>query len=259
MLPDGLRIAGALAREDPRDALVLPSAPSAHGLDAVVAALGPTPRIGTSSVRRAAALTRAFPGATFHPDPRQRRYAAAQARRWRLRRPRAGRSRPQAARARGAHLGVRCPVDVCVPAPGQGIVAIEIAEAAARADARRRRRDHRCRRDGGAPRRARGRAGAWRRVSDAARRARAHRRAGDRRQRRRRVARRQPACVRAASRDAATGGRMPRRAPAKKLDARSSCSAALPKYSRHSSPAVESRGAAAALSISSAPVPARPI
>ena len=130
-LPDGLRIVGAIAREDARDALVLPSASSAHGLDAVVAALGPTPRIGTSSVRRAAELTARFPGATFTPirgnvDTRLRKLDAGEADALTL--AAAGLKRL----GLEARISAFLPVDVCVPAPGQGIVAIEIAEAAAR-------------------------------------------------------------------------------------------------------------------------------
>ena len=131
-LPDGLRIAGAIAREDPRDALVLPASASARGLDAVVTALGPTPRIGTSSVRRTAELTARFPGATFTPirgnvDTRLRKLDAGEADALTL--AAAGLKRL----GLDARISAFLPVDFCVPAPGQGIVAIEIAETAARA------------------------------------------------------------------------------------------------------------------------------
>ena len=131
-LPEGLRIAGAIAREDARDALVLPSAASAHGLEAVVAALGRTPRIGTSSVRRTAELTARFPNATFTPirgnvDTRLRKLDAGDADALTL----------AAAGLKRLGLETRIsallPVEVCVPAPGQGIVAIEIADVASRA------------------------------------------------------------------------------------------------------------------------------
>src|SRR5688572_25815590 len=90
ILPDGLSIAGTLAREDPRDAVVLPlrdqgsgsreqgSAAGAQGpglraqgettdLETLIAMLGPTPSIGTSSVRRIAQLTRLIPEGRFSP------------------------------------------------------------------------------------------------------------------------------------------------------------------------------------------------
>jgi hydroxymethylbilane synthase len=68
VLPDGLTIAAVLPREDPRDALVLPHpGVEPRELEAIVGALGQAPRMGTSSVRRVAQLTRLFPGATFLP------------------------------------------------------------------------------------------------------------------------------------------------------------------------------------------------
>src|SRR5512134_1344981 len=68
VLPDGLDVGAVLPREDPRDALILPeSAAGQFSLDEIVRALGRAPRIGTSSVRRTAQLTRLFPGAAFLP------------------------------------------------------------------------------------------------------------------------------------------------------------------------------------------------
>src|SRR6185295_8073088 len=69
VLPDGLVIAGVLPREDPRDAVVLPSGSSftLATIDDLVAVLGQSPSIGTGSVRRIAQLTRLFPGARFMP------------------------------------------------------------------------------------------------------------------------------------------------------------------------------------------------
>ena len=128
-LPDGLRLAAALAREDPRDALVLPAASSARGVERVVAAIGPAARVGTSSVRRAAELASLLPGATFagirgNVDTRLRKLEAGDcdvlvlAAAGLIRLGLAGR------------ISAALPDDVCVPAPGQGIVAVEIAEAA---------------------------------------------------------------------------------------------------------------------------------
>lgn len=113
--PDGLVIAAALAREDPRDALIL-TAPGAPTV------------IGTGSPRRIAQLRRLFPAARFDPirgnvDTRLRKLddgavdalvlACAGLRRLGLQ----GRiSRPLA-------------VTECVPAPGQGVIAIETRSA----------------------------------------------------------------------------------------------------------------------------------
>src|SRR5579872_6603700 len=70
-LPEGLTIAGVLPREDPRDAVVLPTGPfSARRIEAVAdlgPALGHAPTIGTSSVRRVAQLRRLLTGAHFTP------------------------------------------------------------------------------------------------------------------------------------------------------------------------------------------------
>jgi hydroxymethylbilane synthase len=126
LLPDGLTIAGVLPREDPLDAVVLPtSGATSPTIDGLVAALGQSPSIGTGSVRRIAQLTRVFPGARFTPirgnlDTRLRKLdsgeydalvlAAAGLRRLGF----------------ASRISVRLPADACVPAPGQGIVAIEI-------------------------------------------------------------------------------------------------------------------------------------
>jgi hydroxymethylbilane synthase len=132
VLPDGLTIAAVLPREDPRDAVILPGGASTpSSLEAIVSALGPEPRIGTSSVRRIAQLARVFPGARFLPirgnlDTRMRKLdsgdydalvlAAAGLRRL----------------SHGHRISATLPVDACVPAPGQGIIAIEIREGDAR-------------------------------------------------------------------------------------------------------------------------------
>ena len=145
VLPDGLDIAAVLPREDPRDALVLRAAARRVDFDAALAHLGEMPAIGTGSVRRIAQLAAVLPQATFAPirgnvDTRLRKLddgdydalvlAAAGMRRLGL----------------GARISAAIPVDVCIPAPGQGIVAIEI-RADDRARARRGgRRDDRARR-----------------------------------------------------------------------------------------------------------------
>jgi hydroxymethylbilane synthase len=127
LLPDGLEIAGVLQREDPRDAVVLPASRGVHAqsLEELVAALGPSPSIGTASVRRIALLTRLFPNARFEPmrgnlDTRLRKLdegehdalvlAAAGLRRLGF----------------ASRITFTLPLSACVPAPGQGIIAIEI-------------------------------------------------------------------------------------------------------------------------------------
>jgi len=126
ILPEGLSIAGVLPREDPLDAVILPSSVrmKADTTDALVYALGDAPSIGTGSVRRVAQLLNLFPGARFenvrgNVDTRLRKLeegqfdaivlAAAGLRRLGF----------------GAHISLTLPVNICVPAPGQGIVAIE--------------------------------------------------------------------------------------------------------------------------------------
>ena len=133
VLPEGLEVGAVLPREDPRDAVILPhpggaSPPAAHpyeNLEELVRVLGREPRIGTSSVRRVAQLTRLFPGARFLPirgnlDTRLRKLdtgdfdaivlAAAGLRRLEF----------------TARISALLPADACVPAPGQGIIAVEI-------------------------------------------------------------------------------------------------------------------------------------
>ena len=129
-LPAGLHIGAALEREDPRDALLLPAGENARGFDLTVAALGDSPRIGTSSVRRTAELRAVFPLARFLPirgnvDTRLRKLDAGECDVLVL------------AVAGVKRLGLEArisavlPVDVCLPAPGQGIVAVEIADGCA--------------------------------------------------------------------------------------------------------------------------------
>jgi hydroxymethylbilane synthase len=124
-LPDGLVVAAVLPREDPRDALVLPGAPDAAGdLASVRAALGASPAIGTSSIRRSAQLRGLWPGA---------RFAAVRGNvDTRLRKLDGGEFDAMVLAAAGLkRLGhehrITLPLsfDDCVPAPCQGIVAIE--------------------------------------------------------------------------------------------------------------------------------------
>jgi hydroxymethylbilane synthase len=166
LLPEGLTIAAVLPREDPRDAMVLPvtvrlkpdptyedqkadnprerlSASSAASASYVASGfsrttdapvltiedlllhLGQSPRIGTGSVRRVSQLTRLMPGANFgairgNLDTRLRKLdggdydalvlAAAGLRRLGF----------------SSRISLALPASACVPAPGQGIVAIEI-------------------------------------------------------------------------------------------------------------------------------------
>ena len=128
VLPEGLAIAGVLPREDPRDALVLPAGHAVEqDLDRIRHDLGHSPRIGTSSVRRIAQLASFTSAAQFLPvrgnlDTRLRKLdsgdydalvlAAAGLRRL----------------ERGARISALLPVELCVPAPGQGIIAIEIRQ-----------------------------------------------------------------------------------------------------------------------------------
>ncbi len=122
--PD-LAVAAVLPREDPRDALVLPGGIEHPDLATALTHLDETPVIGTSSVRRIAQLAAAIPQARFAPirgnvDTRLRKLdggeynalvlAAAGMRRLGF----------------GGRISAAIPVETCVPAPGQGIVAIEI-------------------------------------------------------------------------------------------------------------------------------------
>ena len=127
LLPEGLTIAAVLPREDPRDAVVLPV--RANGaivsLEDLLLHLGQSPRVGTGSVRRVSQITRLMPGANFlairgNLDTRLRKLdggeydalvlAAAGLRRLGF----------------ASRISLALPASACVPAPGQGIVAIEI-------------------------------------------------------------------------------------------------------------------------------------
>lgn len=128
ILPHGLTIAAVLPREDARDALVLAhGAGSAIPIDEVFRRLGATPRIGTSSIRRAAQLTRLIPGARFAPirgnlDTRLRKLDAGEF------------DTIVLAAAGLTRLGYQERISaclspgMCVPAPGQGIIAVEMRD-----------------------------------------------------------------------------------------------------------------------------------
>lgn len=124
LLPGGLIVAAALPREDPRDALVLPSAEQVADLAAARARLGDRPRIGTSSVRRSAQLASLFPNASFLPlrgnvGTRLRKLDDGECDAIVL--AVAGLKRL----GRADRISLALPLDACIPAPGQGIVAIE--------------------------------------------------------------------------------------------------------------------------------------
>jgi len=136
VLPDQLVIGAVLEREDPRDAIVLPRVVDTPlSVEELVRELGREPRIGTSSVRRVAQLTRLFPGAHFLPirgnlDTRLRKLDSGGFDAIVL--ASAGLRRLQ----QSARISAYLPVAACVPAPGQGIIAVEIRDGdAATADA----------------------------------------------------------------------------------------------------------------------------
>jgi hydroxymethylbilane synthase len=140
-LPEGLAIGAVLPREDPADALVLPGQDRGRGSSSALAGnttadfdiaairerIGRTARIGTGSVRRSAQLRRLFPRASFQNvrgnlDTRLRKLDAgdydllvlAAAGLLRL--------------GFDSRISMKVSLDDCIPAPGQGIIAIEIRD-----------------------------------------------------------------------------------------------------------------------------------
>jgi len=126
-LPQGLGVSAALPRGDPRDALVRPADHAVGTGDdpkTLVRSLGPAPQIGTGSVRRVAQLSLQFPHARFmqirgNVETRLRKLDAGEY------------DLIVLAAAGLVRLGLANRIsgllsfDECVPAPGQGIVAIE--------------------------------------------------------------------------------------------------------------------------------------
>jgi hydroxymethylbilane synthase len=123
-LPEGLVIAATLPREDPRDAFVLPAGQQGD-VAAAFAGLGRAANIGTGSIRRIAQLSAAFPGAVFSPirgnvDTRLRKLDGGEYDALVL----------ATAGLRRLGFAERITTTIhprqCVPAPGQGIVAVEV-------------------------------------------------------------------------------------------------------------------------------------
>lgn len=124
VLPEDLVVAAVLPREDSRDALVVRDSSTGGEIRDIIARLGSSPMIGTSSVRRSAQLWSVIPGARFAPvrgnvDTRLRKLDAGEFDALVL--AVAGMKRLGFSdRISGA-----IPHPDCVPAPGQGIVAVE--------------------------------------------------------------------------------------------------------------------------------------
>jgi hydroxymethylbilane synthase len=128
VLPEGLDIGAVLPREDPRDAIVLRVHAGREDFAAALLRLEGDAVIGTGSIRRAAQLRNVLPHARFagirgNVDTRIRKLeagdfdalvlAAAGMRRLGL----------------DGRIGACIPLELCVPAPGQGIIAVEIRSA----------------------------------------------------------------------------------------------------------------------------------
>jgi hydroxymethylbilane synthase len=125
LLPDGLAIAACLPREDPLDAVVLPTGHRTTGWPAVSAELRLGIVVGTGSVRRMAQVAGVLRGARFEPirgnvDTRLAKLDSGQY----------GALVLACAGLRrlgfGDRISASIPLEECVPAPGQGIVATEI-------------------------------------------------------------------------------------------------------------------------------------
>jgi hydroxymethylbilane synthase len=131
VLPDGLAIAACLPRADPRDAIVLPRGEPPRDLAAILARLNGGSTLGTGSARRIAQLASLVPRARFEPirgnvDTRLAKLDSGKVDALVL--ASAGLERL----GFGPRISAAVPVEQCVPAPGQGIVAIEIRAGDAR-------------------------------------------------------------------------------------------------------------------------------
>jgi hydroxymethylbilane synthase len=126
ILPDGLDVGAVLEREDPRDAVVASSIVDRPSSIDELQTLGAA-RIGTGSVRRIAQLKAVFPEASFvdvrgNLDTRLRKLDAGDYELLVL--AAAGLRRLGFA----SRISTSLPIDVCVPAPGQGIIAVEVRD-----------------------------------------------------------------------------------------------------------------------------------
>jgi hydroxymethylbilane synthase len=126
-LPAGLMIAACLPREDPRDCLVLRAVSGEVSWEDAVARFDGSGSIGTSSIRRTAQLRRLLPGVSFGPirgnvDTRLHKLDAGAFDALVL--------ACAGLRRLGFEQRISTPLPVarCVPAPGQGIVAVEARE-----------------------------------------------------------------------------------------------------------------------------------
>lgn len=124
VLPEDLVVAAVLPREDSRDALVVRDSSTGGEIRDIIARLGSSPMIGTSSVRRSAQLWSVIPGARFAPvrgnvDTRLRKLDAGEFDALVL--AVAGMKRL----GFSERISAAIPHPDCVPAPGQGIVAVE--------------------------------------------------------------------------------------------------------------------------------------
>jgi hydroxymethylbilane synthase len=125
VLPAATAIAAVLPRADPRDAFALPNAPTVRDIADAVARMGDSPTIGTSSVRRVSQLSMILPRARFEPvrgnvDTRLRKLDAGGFDALVL--AAAGMTRL----GFGGRITAAIPIADCIPAPGQGIVAVEV-------------------------------------------------------------------------------------------------------------------------------------
>jgi hydroxymethylbilane synthase len=123
--PATLAIAAALPREDPRDALILPGGAGRMPFAVALRRMPARPAIGTGSVRRVAQISARAPGARFlsvrgNVDTRLRKLDAGEFDAIVL--AAAGLKRL----GHGRRISAFFEIDQCVPAPGQGIVAIQI-------------------------------------------------------------------------------------------------------------------------------------